>query len=538
MTAYLYTDLQTTLGFATLAAGDTFTVSSTGSLIDPNDGIVAGPGASGLFFRVAGELDISRVQLVGGDFVSIAATGSVYSTTTGALFLLGDATGSTQFDNAGSITALAGVGVIMANGGNSLHNSGTISGLYGVELGAIGGADHLVNSGEIFGRLSALLIDTGGEIIQNDGALRATDGAGIEIDGDFLPATTETITNTGTISTDGFWGILCTLGTTGSTLTITNSGTISGGLHSIGAGGESADHIVNTGTLNGSVNLFNGNDTYIGTGGVLNGDAVMGAGNDTFDLRGGVMNGTVYGGAGQDSYYVDDANTRISEDPGAEADAVFAATSFHLADNVEYLVLLEAGNFNGTGNASANLLAGNSGDNRLNGLDGTDTLFGNAGNDRLSGGNQGDQVNGDDGDDTLQGNLGNDKLKGGDGDDVLNGGAGKDVLTGNTGADVFVFSALTHSVTSAATEDTITDFTQGDDVINLAAIDANHNNAASNDAFTFFGAAAFTGVAGQLHDVQSGGDTFVEMDANGDSVADSVIRLNGLYTLNASDFVL
>ena len=136
------------------------------------------------------------------------------------------------------------------------------------------------------------------------------------------------------------------------------------------------------------------------------------------------------------------------------------------------------------------------------------------------------------------GGTGNDTLRGGDGDDAVTGGAGKDNLGGGGGADVFVFANLAHSVTTGSNWDVIVDFSRGDDRLDLSRIDANHSNAAANDAFTFIGAAAFSNVAGQLRYTVGAGFAQVEMDVNGDGVADSLIRLNGIAALNANDFVL
>jgi len=55
-------------------------------------------------------------------------------------------------------------------------------------------------------------------------------------------------------------------------------------------------------------------------------------------------------------------------------------------------------------------------------------------------------------------------LIGGDGNDFIDGGFGKDLLTGGTGNDVFSFS--TH-LNQTFNMDTITDFTAGEDVIQL-----------------------------------------------------------------------
>ena len=82
--------------------------------------------------------------------------------------------------------------------------------------------------------------------------------------------------------------------------------------------------------------------------------------------------------------------------------------------------------------------------------------------------------------DSLSGGAGNDRLFGEDGADTLIGGAGKDELTGgsfNGGGDGFVdtfrFTAVTDSGLTNATRDTIFDFEDGTDLIDLSTIDAN-----------------------------------------------------------------
>src|SRR4029450_4780277 len=90
---------------------------------------------------------------------------------------------------------------------------------------------------------------------------------------------------------------------------------------------------------------------------------------------------TMFGGAGDDTYFVDNGLDQVIESPGEGTDAVFSTVHFILPANVEALVLQGAGNLNGTGNALANAIFGNSGDNVLDGQGATDTLTGNAGND-------------------------------------------------------------------------------------------------------------------------------------------------------------
>ncbi len=85
--------------------------------------------------------------------------------------------------------------------------------------------------------------------------------------------------------------------------------------------------------------------------------------------------------------------------------------------------------------------------------------------------------------------------------------------------------------------DAIADFTQGQDMIDPGAIDADPATGV-NDAFTFPGASAFTHQAGQVRAVTANGVTSVYADVNGDGSADLHIVLSTPVTLTASDFVL
>lgn len=172
----------------------------------------------------------------------------------------------------------------------------------------------------------------------------------------------------------------------------------------------------------GSANLIDGgagNDSLFGGAGA---DSLLGgAGNDT--LRGADGLDTMDGGAGDDFYYANstgDVVAELADDLAAGIDTVQSSTSHTLGFGIENLVLFDAGDASGIGNAGNNAISGTVGANLLSGLDGADTLNGSMGNDTLRGGN---------GADSLIGGGGVDVLDGGDGDDTLDGGADADTAS-------------------------------------------------------------------------------------------------------------
>ena len=139
---------------------------------------------------------------------------------------------------------------------------------------------------------------------------------------------------------------------------------------------------------------------------------------------------------------------------------------------------------------------------------GNDTLIGNEAANRLESG------------------AGNDTLTGNGGNDILVGGAGSDVMTGGAGSDVFLFAADSDSSPGLG-RDLITDFTRGSDHIDLSAL----------NAAKFVGTAAFSGEAGQVRYASFDGATIVELDSNGDRIADFQIELQGQADLSFADFI-
>lgn len=104
-------------------------------------------------------------------------------------------------------------------------------------------------------------------------------------------------------------------------------------------------------------------------------------------------------------------------------------------------------------------------------------------------------VNAGAGDDTVTGGSGVDFLVGGAGNDTLNGATGADSLLGGGGADIFAFTGTPGS-------DTILDFVSGTDKVDLSAF----------------------GIAFDDVTLSAG---FVNVDTNGDTIADFVVALAG-----------
>ena len=140
-----------------------------------------------------------------------------------------------------------------------------------------------------------------------------------------------------------------------------------------------------------------------------------------------------------------------------------------------------------------------------------------SGNDSLTGNEAANRLEAGAGDDTLIGNGG---------DDVLIGGGGDDVMTGGAGADMFLFQSNGDSAVGLG-RDTITDFTRGSDRIDLSALNAS----------AFIGTGLFSGQAGQVRYASFDGTTIVELDSNGDMLADFQLELSGAVPLGFADFV-
>ncbi|MGL4636729.1 MAG: beta strand repeat-containing protein, partial [Beijerinckiaceae bacterium] len=268
-----------------------------------------------------------------------------------------------------------------------------------------------------------------------------------------------------------------------------------------------------------------GNDSLTGGGGadsLLGGDGTdnLNGGTEADFLSGESANDTLAGGDGNDTL-----NGGLNDDSMA-------------GDNGADSLLGGDGNDSMTGGLDADFLSGEIGLDTLRGGDGNDTLNGGTGNDSLFGDNNddsllgeagNDSLQGGDGNDTLDGGIdadsltggnGNDSLVGGDGNDTLTGGVGADILSGGLGVDTLVWA----TADLATGPDTVTDYAAGagGDRLNLSAL------------LTGF-SAGVTPVTGFVQFVESGGNTTVNIDANGggDNFSTSVAILQGVTGLNA-----
>lgn len=215
-------------------------------------------------------------------------------------------------------------------------------------------------------------------------------------------------------------------------------------------GGGTGNDTIDGGAGNDTVNAGTGLDTVHGGSGndLINGDA----GNDL--IYGDAGNDTINGGADADTIYGDAGNDVVHGDAGNDSIYGGSGNDELYGDAGTDTIYGGSGNDTIYGGADADVLHGEAGNDQIEGGLGNDTIYGGAGN---------DSILGDDGADTIYGDAGNDIINGGLGDDLVYGGMGNDLLTGDAGNDVFVFEAR-------GGRDTITDFTTGEDTLNIADV--------------------------------------------------------------------
>jgi Ca2+-binding RTX toxin-like protein len=534
----------------------TITIASTGSINGGQSGIALNSSAA---IINAGEIfgGDQGIMLAGDGPHSVRNTGIIH--TSGEFAVLDIEGFSTDtLDNADSIYG----NIALAGGNDTLINSADIYG--SVDLGD--GNDTLANSGQIeidvrMGNGNDVLKNTkfidgivamegGNDRLTNSGAIDRSVSLG---EGD------DTMTNSGTVVES------VSLGNGKNTLT--NSGQIGQGV----GGGTGDDTIKNSGKIAGPVNLGSGDNRLINSG-RIEGAVYGGIEKDTV-TNSGVMIGTIDLAAGDDVFTGGNGAETLLDGAGSDAIKFGGGNDFYFAahQGVDGADVIDGGAgldsyFAGaaTGNVYINLdnvahdlspftqVAGYVAANTATGADvagafqdtikGFENADGGLGDDIIYGNSAANYIGGGSGSDTLYGFGGDDVLRGSAGSDSLFGGLGRDLLTGGSGGDFFQFASTADSGVKPAARDTIFDFEDNLDRIDVSTIDANTRNGTGNDTFTFIGTdQAFSGAAGELRAVWTTEGQIVEGDVNGDGKADFAIELidpNHLITLTSSDFLL
>ncbi len=298
-------------------------------------------------------------------------------------------------------------------------------------------------------------------------------------------------------------------------------------------------------TISSSVNetLPSGINTLVLTGSLaLKGNANNGA--DTLTSNSGVD--TLVGGTGSDLFVLNDALDIVTVGSSHGADTIQSSFNDTLAANVATLVLTGSGAVSGTGNAIADVLRANAGNDTLVAGSGVATMVGGAGNDLFVVNNTADTIQsasttsadtisssvsftlpanvntlvltgagtltgkGNTGDDLMTANIttgtvtltagaGMDTLVAGAGADTLVSGTGVDSLVGGSGSDMFVLNNSADVVTVGATH--------GTDTLQAAF---NDTLAANVSVLVLTGSAALSGTGNAISDVlraNTGADT-------------------------------
>ncbi len=248
----------------------------------------------------------------------------------------------------------------------------------------------LTNNGTIFGNKYGILSTGDNVSIVNNGSISGNNNpnfncAGVSINNQ----TAATFINNGTVE----GGI--TADSADLRLSLNGGSIVSGAVYVANDMGDKSRTVnhgeISAGNSSSAYYAGQGDDTLINRG-TINGAVNMGDGNDRYDGRGGGLPLYVNGGAGNDTFVVDTRTLDIDENAGGGYDRVLSTVSFSFSsqnyqpEELEVLMLLGKKNINGTGNALNNEIHGNKGNNKIRGMDGDDNLSGGRGRDVLTGG--------------------------------------------------------------------------------------------------------------------------------------------------------
>lgn len=115
------------------------------------------------------------------------------------------------------------------------------------------------------------------------------------------------------------------------------------------------------------------------------------------------------------------------------------------------------------------------------------------------------------------------------------GGLGRDIITGGLGKDVFKLNTIADSAVGTTTRDKITDFTRGQDKIDLSAIDAKTGGTA-NDVFKLIAASSLT--TANANGAVWFANGVLNASTDGDTAAEIQIELTGVTAFATTDIIL
>ncbi|WP_428425126.1 calcium-binding protein [Pararhizobium sp.] len=278
---------------------------------------------------------------------------------------------------------------------------------------------------------------------------------------------------------------------------------------------------ITTFSSNRYMNLFDGDDRFLGHGGAnwVNGgsgnDYINGAaGND--ELVGAEGNDTLIGGSGDDIFWIGGSSFGIDSFNGGDGSDIIRLSGDVIVNYADFSAAKVTSvetfsfygyDFNGTANADNFNFSGIttfSSNRYMNLYDGNDRFVGHGGANWVNGGSGNDYIDGGAGNDELVGAEGNDTLIGGSGDDIFwIGGSsfGIDIFNGGDGSDVIQLSGDV-SVSYA-------DFgtTKAISVETFSFYGYNFNGTANADNFNFSGITTFS--SSRYMNLYDGNDKFV-----------------------------
>jgi RTX calcium-binding nonapeptide repeat (4 copies) len=427
--------------------------------------------------------------------------------------------------NKGEIDVTTGGLAIWTNdaANHTINNSGSIWGNIS-GAGAIASNETIINSGHLFGQIFAR---DGVDSVTNSGVIEGAI---------YLDAGADVLVNTGTITGD-------INGWTGAD-NIQNRGTLNGFM----LAGEDKDVLTNSGTINGGVDAWTGNDTFTNTG-TVNGWIFMGEGDDKF--IGGATRENVADQSGADNYSFGDgidnfdavgAGSSVGNDivngglnSGLNLSAGIYGDEYNASDaigdvSVNLYTVARVDSVSGISYLASKAQGAETGTDTVLAFE---TVYVGAGNDVVFGNSLANYLSGGGGSDHLFGGAGNDYLAGDAGADFIAGETGRDTLDG--GADVlvdtFIYKALTDSTVAFSGRDVLLNFTDGD------RIDFSQMVVATGDVNHFAGADVnFDGLIGAVRALTNATGWIIQVDSNGDKIADMSIAVNDASHSNVTDW--